>query len=1002
MFVGSPSVEELERFFFLDDDDRELVAKRRGDGNRLGFSLQLTTVRFLGTFLNDPTDVPSAVLDFVADQLGIADPSCVKTYMTREMTRFEHRWEIGEAGGWRDFAEVADELSRWIDRRAWTTGDGPKAIFDGALGWLRQRQVLLPALDSLTRLVSQVVGAADRRLWETVLELITAEQARVLLGLLEVGEGERISPLERLRRGPVDRTAKALVAALNRVAEVAGIGLGGVDLSSMPHRRLVDLARVGMGSSATALRRRRPYSKQLATLLATVVYLEAKSTDDALELFDLVMTNDLLARAERESGKDKLKRYPRVSRDAGKLATAVGVLLAAGENEFGPGMTLDRVWDLIEDLVSRAELRAAVANIHEVLPPGLDPNAEWQAALCSRLPLARKFLTLLAETIEFGASADATRVLIAFRGLPELLEARPSKRVPTGYLDARLVDVDVVPAGWRAQVFSAGRPEETVDRAGYTFCVLSLFHARLKRRDILAAASSRWADPRQLLLDGPAWEAKREALLDSLQLPTAPHDLLGGYAAELDAAWRHMATRAGAGEVSVGDDGRLHAAAVKAVAEPASLLDLRRRCEAMLPRVGIGELILEVMGWHPEFVAAYTHIAGGGARMADLPITLSAVLTAQALNVGWTPVISPGVPALTRARISHVYQNYVRAETHALANAPLIAGQAGVTTAEAWGGGLVAAVDGTRFVVPVRSIHARPNPKYFGRRKGATYLNMVNDQGMETAGIVLSGTPRDSLHAIDLMYLRDGGRRPEILISDTGSYTDMVFGLLKLLGVGYRPELADLPDQKLWRIDTASNYGPLDAAARGRVDLARVKRHWPDLVRVAASVHAGEVSASDVMRMLQHGGNPTQLGDALAHFGRIFKTLHVLAYVDAESYRRAIKRMRNLQEGRHGMAKYVFHGRRGELRETYHAGMEDQLGALGLVTNCITLWNTVYLDAALAKLRAEGYPIIDADVARLSPYLYAHINVHGHYTFQPPDLAGGRRALRDPDAGDDE
>jgi TnpA family transposase len=45
------------------------------------------------------------------------------------------------------------------------------------------------------------------------------------------------------------------------------------------------------------------------------------------------------------------------------------------------------------------------------------------------------------------------------------------------------------------------------------------------------------------------------------------------------------------------------------------------------------------------------------------------------------------------------------------------------------------------------------------------------------------------------------------------------------------------------------------------------------------------------MRMLQHGGNPTQLGIALAHFGRIFKTLHVLSYVDAEPYRRDIKRM---------------------------------------------------------------------------------------------------------------
>ncbi|MBA2473736.1 MAG: Tn3 family transposase [Pseudonocardiales bacterium] len=105
--------------------------------------------------------------------------------------------------------------------------------------------------------------------------------------------------------------------------------------------------------------------------------------------------------------------------------------------------------------------------------------------------------------------------------------------------------------------------------------------------------------------------------------------------------------------------------------------------------------------------------------------TSAAVLTAQALNVGWGPVVTPGMEALTRSRIGHVYQNYVRAENHARANAALITGQAGIATAELWGGGLVAAVDGTRFVVPVRSIDARPNPKYFGRKKGVTLLNMI-------------------------------------------------------------------------------------------------------------------------------------------------------------------------------------------------------------------------------------------------------------------------------------
>jgi len=230
----------------------------------------------------------------------------------------------------------------------------------------------------------------------------------------------------------------------------------------------------------------------------------------------------------------------------------------------------------------------------------------------------------------------------------------------------------------------------------------------------------------------------------------------------------------------------------------------------------------------------------------------------------------------------------------------------------------------------------------------------------------------------------------------------MVFGLLRLLGFDYRPQLADLPDAKLWRIDATADYGAVAVAARGKVDLGRIRRNWPDLLRLAASVHTGAVSAHDVIRMLSHGGNPTQLGEALSHYGRIFKTLHVLAYVDDDAYRREIKGIRNLQEGRHDLARHLFHGRKGELRQAYHEGMEDQLGALGLILNCVTLWNTVYLDAALARLRADGYPVRDEDIARLSPYMRRHLNVHGHYTFQLPDLGGHRRALRDPDSPADD
>ncbi len=77
-YAGPPSTAELDRFFLLDDKARGLIEPKRLPHTRLGFAVQLTTLLFLGTFLPDPTDVPTAVVDYLAEQLGIEDPSCVK------------------------------------------------------------------------------------------------------------------------------------------------------------------------------------------------------------------------------------------------------------------------------------------------------------------------------------------------------------------------------------------------------------------------------------------------------------------------------------------------------------------------------------------------------------------------------------------------------------------------------------------------------------------------------------------------------------------------------------------------------------------------------------------------------------------------------------------------------------------------------------------------------------------------------------------------------------
>lgn len=214
--------------------------------------------------------------------------------------------------------------------------------------------------------------------------------------------------------------------------------------------------------------------------------------------------------------------------------------------------------------MSRAELRTAVANLAQMTPPPeADPHGEWRAKLVDRYKVVARFVPLLVKTIRLEATAEAAPVLYALQGLPELMAARATKQVPAGFLDARHASVDVVPPGWwRPLVFAPGRPEGTVDRAAYVFCVLELFHQRLKRRDIFAVVSSRWADPRAQLLTGPAWEATRGPVLDVLRLPEQPDGLLDAYAGELDAAWRHVAARLAEtvdadAEVRIDADGRL-------------------------------------------------------------------------------------------------------------------------------------------------------------------------------------------------------------------------------------------------------------------------------------------------------------------------------------------------------------------------------------------------------------------------------------------------------------
>lgn len=121
-----------------------------------------------------------------------------------------------------------------------------------------------------------------------------------------------------------------------------------------------------------------------------------------------------------------------------------------------------------------------------------------------------------------------------------------------------------------------------------------------------------------------------------------------------------------------------------------------------------------------------------------------------------------------------------------------------------------------------------------------------------------------------------------------------------------------------------------------------------------------------------------------------------------DTHRRTVNTQTTIQESRHRLARKIFHGKRGALYQRYREGQEDQLGALGIVLNAATLWNTRYLNAIVEELRKQGHPVLDEDAARLSPLGHAHVNELGRYRFPTLDPGAGLRPLRDPDADGEE
>jgi TnpA family transposase len=354
---------------------------------------------------------------------------------------------------------------------------------------------------------------------------------------------------------------------------------------------------------------------------------------------------------------------------------------------------------------------------------------------------------------------------------------------------------------------------------------------------------------------------------------------------------------------------------------------------------------------------------------------------ADAINLGLTKM-AESCPGTTYAKLSWLQAWHIRDETYSAGLAELVNAQFNHAFAENWGDGSTSSSDGQRFRAGGKAESSgHVNPKY-GSEPGRLFYTHISDQYAPYHIKVVNVGIRDSTYVLDGLLYHESDLRIEEHYTDTAGFTDHVFALMHLLGFRFAPRIRDLKDTKLYVPKSGQDYPALQSMIGGNLNIKSIQTHWDEILRLATSIKQGTVTASLMLRKL--GSYPRQNGLAVAlrELGRIERTLFILDWLQNVELRRRVHAGLNKGEARNALARAVFFNRLGEIRDRSFEQQRYRASGLNLVTAAIVLWNTVYLERAIEKLRELDKPIDDSLLQYLSPLGWEHINLTGDYIWR--------------------
>lgn len=955
------SQDELIRHYSFTESDLALIRQRRGASNRLGFAVQMALLRYPGRALGSETTVPDHLLHWVAKQVKADVDSWIK-YGERDETRREH---FGELRAYLDLTVFGRQQFRRLvgslTDLAMQTDKG-MLLAGHALEALRADRIILPAMTVVERACAEAVTRANRRIYRALTASLQAYHRRALDKLLDVMPDSHFTWLSWLRQSPAKPNSRYMKEHIDRLRAFRALSLPDGLGHQVHQNRLLKMAREGGQMQPSDLAKFED-ERRYATLTALAIEGTATVTDELLELHDRIMMK--LFSAAKNKHQQAFQQQAKAINDKVRLYSRIGqALVHAKASGTDPYQAIEAImpWDDFAKSVTEAGQLAQPESFDH-----LHLVAEQYATL-------RRYTVEFLDVLQLKAAPSAQGVLDAIdliRHMNDTGARKVPEDAPTAFIKAR----------WKPLVIQ----DQGIDRRFYEICALSELKNLLRSGDIWVKGSRQFRDFEDYLLPQDRFGQMKSNGTLPVAVDTRCDKYLAARLLHVEqqlAAVNKLAKANALPDAIITDTGLKITPQDTVVPESAqALIDIT---SGILPRIKITELLLDVDDW-TGFTRHFVHLKTGEVPQ-DRTLLLSAIL-ADAINLGLSKMAESS-PGATYSKLSWLQAWHIRDETYSAGLTELVNAQFRHGFAEHWGNGTTSSSDGQRFRAGGQAESTgHINPKY-GAEPGKLFYTHISDQYAPFSTRVVNVGVRDSTYVLDGLLYHESDLRIEEHYTDTAGFTDHVFGLMHLLGFRFAPRIRDLGDTKLYVPGKAADYPTLKAMIGGTLNIKHLRAHWDDILRLAASIKQGTVTASLMLRKL--GSYPRQNGLAIAlrELGRIERTLFILDWLQNVDLRRRVHAGLNKGEARNALARAVFTHRLGEIRDRSFEQQRYRASGLNLVTAAIVLWNTVYLERATQSLREAGRLPDDDLLKYLSPLGWEHINLTGDYVWRQSKKPG--------------